>query len=176
MTAAASGAPAANAGIGRRLGALIYEALIAAALVLVAGFALTPLMSPTASPAAGLPVPTGAGRLAGFALLVVALGAFYVWSWTGGRRTLPMKTWRLRLVDPPGAPPAAARAAARVAAAWIGPTIAVAAYAATHSRLAWLVLAIGYAWSLVDPDRRFLHDRLAGTRIVRDPPGPPPPA
>ena len=110
MTAAASGAPAANAGIGRRLGALIYEALIAAALVLVAGFALTPLMSPTASPAAGLPVPTSAGRMAGFALLVVGLGAFYVWSWSGGRRTLPMKTWRMRLVDAPGAPLATAPA------------------------------------------------------------------
>ena len=176
MTAAASGAPAANAGIGRRLGALIYEALIAAALVLVAGFALTPLMSPTASPAAGFPVPTSAGRTAGFALLVVGLGAFYVWSWSGGRRTLPMKTWRLRLVDATGAPPATARAVARYAAAWIGPTIAVAAYAATHSRLAWLALGIGYAWSLVDPHRRFLHDRIAGTRIVRDPPGALPPA
>ena len=84
-----------------------------------------------------------------------------------------MKTWRKRLVDPTGAPPAAARAVARYAAAWIGPAIAVTAYAGTHSRLAWLALAIGYAWSLVDPDRRFLHDRLAGTRIVFDPPPPP---
>jgi len=25
----------------------------------------------------------------------------------------------------------------------------------------------GFAWSAVDPDRQFLHDRLAATRLVR---------
>ena len=26
---------------------------------------------------------------------------------------------------------------------------------------------LGIAWALIDPDRQFLHDRLAGTRLVR---------
>jgi hypothetical protein len=35
--------------------------------------------------------------------------------------------------------------------------------------LAWLVAP--YAWSLIDRERQFLHDRLAGTRIVLTPIG-----
>ena len=53
-------------------------------------------------------------------------------------------------------------------AAWIGPGAVIALYAATHSRLAVLALALPYAWALVDPDRRFLHDRIAGTRLVAE--------
>jgi hypothetical protein len=29
-----------------------------------------------------------------------------------------------------------------------------------------LCLGFGLAWALIDRDRQFLHDRLAGTRIV----------
>ena len=40
----------------------------------------------------------------------VRVGALYFcWSWTGGRRTLPMKTWRLRLTRRDGAPSTAGR-------------------------------------------------------------------
>jgi hypothetical protein len=31
-----------------------------------------------------------------------------------------------------------------------------------------LALGAGFAWALVDQDHQFLHDRLAGTRIVKD--------
>lgn len=168
MTAAGPGAPGAGAGLARRLAALVYETLIVAAIVLVAGFALTPLMSPVAAPGAAPVVPGIAGRAAGFVGVVALLGVYFVWCWTSGRRTLPMKTWRLRIVDTGGAPLGARRASARYAAAWIGPAIAVATYASTHSPYASLALATGYAWALVDPDRAFLHDRLAGSRIVRD--------
>jgi len=172
MTAAVPPAPGASAGLARRLASLVYEGLIVAAIVLLAGFALTPLMSPSVSPGTAPVLPGSRGRTAGFVALVAILGAYFAWCWTAGRRTLPMKTWRLRLVGPTGAPLATARAIARYGAAWIGPAIAVAAYASTHSRYAALALALGYAWALVDPDRRFLHDRLAGTRIVLDPPAP----
>ena len=87
--------------------------------------------------------------------------------WSGGRRTLPMKTWRMRLVDADGAAADAGARVVRFAAAWIGPALAVVAYAATHSR-SRAALALGYAWALVDRDRPFLHDRIAGTRLVVD--------
>jgi uncharacterized RDD family membrane protein YckC len=167
MTASAP-AGAAAAGLRRRLASLAYEGLIVAAIVIVAGFALTPLMSPTASPSDRLVLPGMPGRIAGLAGLVAVLGAYFTWCWTGGRRTLPMKTWRLRLVDPQGKPPGSTRAIVRYAAAWIGPALAVLAYAATHSRYASAALAIGYAWALVDRDRQFLHDRIAGTRLIVD--------
>ncbi len=60
-----------------------------------------------------------------------------------------------------------------ISAAWIGPLAALAAHAALQpvnlgAHAAWLV-AVGYLWPIVDPDRQFLHDRIAGTRIVMAP-------
>jgi hypothetical protein len=31
-----------------------------------------------------------------------------------------------------------------------------------------MALGAGFAWAVVDRDHQFLHDRLAGTRIVND--------
>jgi len=157
---------AAPAGLARRLASLVYEALIAAAIVLVAGYALTPLMSPVADPGGSLVLPGTARRTAGFVLVVAILGAYYAYAWSGGRRTLPMKTWKLALVDARGAPPDVRRALVRYAAAWSAPALAIALYAATHSRVAALALALPYAYALVDRERAFLHDRVAGTRLV----------
>lgn len=156
-----------EAGLPRRLGALLYEALIVAALMFAAGWLLAPVVSPAASPAASLVVPSPAGRLIGTVALMVLPGAYFVWCWTGGRRTLPQKTWRIAIVDAKGFAPHAARALARYVAGCLGPAIAVVLAAATHSRYGAVALAVPYAWALVDPDRRFLHDRLAGTRVVR---------
>lgn len=162
-------APAEDAPLPRRLAALVYEALIATAILIVAGFALTPLMSPFADPGHALVLPAPAVRAVGFGALVAVLGAYCAILWSGGRRTLPMKTWRLRLADAAGLPPSIARALARYAAAWIGPLAALAAYAATTSPWSALAFALNHAWALVDRDRRFLHDRLAGTRLVVEP-------
>ena len=110
------------------------------------------------------------------AILACALFAiaalYFTWCWTGGRRTLPMKTWRLRLVDRDGATPAYKQAFARYLAAWIGPGIALATFVAMKpfglGGVALVPLALNYLAALVDPERQFLHDRIAGTRVVRD--------
>jgi hypothetical protein len=36
-----------------------------------------------------------------------------------------------------------------------------------HGRWALAALALNYAWAFVDMDRQFLHDRIAGTRLMR---------
>jgi uncharacterized RDD family membrane protein YckC len=65
-----------------------------------------------------------------------------------------MQTWRLKLVDSAtGATPTLARALARYVLCW--PSL--------------LFFGAGLLWSLFDRDRQFLHDRLAGTRIVQLP-------
>jgi uncharacterized RDD family membrane protein YckC len=105
-------------------------------------------------------------------VLVVAFAVYYGWCWSHGRRTLPQKTWRLRLVDRQGASLSWRRALGRYAAAWIAPALALTVYALLHSSAhARNLLAIalaGYAFALVDRDRQFLHDRIAGTFVVRD--------
>jgi uncharacterized RDD family membrane protein YckC len=158
------------ASLARRLGALLYEALLACAMALVAGFAFLPFASPLASSALTLPPPFV--RTLMFCALAGGAGVYCAWSWSDGRRTLPQKTWRIRVVDRDGHAPTRRRALARYVAAWIGPAAALVAYALLrstgHAGAAGALVALNYAWALVDADRQFLHDRLAGTRVVRD--------
>jgi uncharacterized RDD family membrane protein YckC len=159
-----------RATLARRLGSLLYEGLLLAALMLIAGFLLVPFVSPTAPGVRELHVPTLSGRVFEFCALV-ALGAWYcVWSWSGGRRTLAMKTWRLRLVGADGNAIDRRTALLRYVAAWLGPALALLAYlllrpAGLGAHAVWL-LGFNFLWALIDPGRRFLHDRIARTWIV----------
>ena len=162
-----------RAGFLRRLAASLYEGLLLAALALVVGFALLPLVSPPSflpGDARALPLPGSAARAMSFGCLFAVLGAYCVWGWSRGRRTLPMKTWRIALESTAGTPVSPIGAAVRYGAWWIGPAFAIAAYVALrpvgHGRWAVALLALNYAWALVNADRQFLHDRVAGTRMV----------
>jgi uncharacterized RDD family membrane protein YckC len=163
-------ADTAHAGLARRLAALLYEALLFVALVFVASFLLTPFVSPGTAARGTLVVPTLAGRAVSLAALFSIAAVFYTWSWSEGRRTLPMKTWKLALVAEVGERVSRGRAFVRYVAAWIGPLLALVAYVAlSHVGLgvvAWPLLFVNWLAAFVDPERRFLHDRIAGTRIV----------
>ncbi|MBY4895734.1 RDD family protein [Cupriavidus sp. AU9028] len=107
----------------------------------------------------------------------LVLGAYFVWFWQRNGQTLAMQTWRIRVVDAGGAPPGWKRAALRYLLAWSwlppaaalghllglvrGPFVAVLAAALAI----WILLA------RLDRQRQFLHDRLAGTRLVEVPKG-----
>ena len=81
--------------------------------------------------------------------IVILLMVYFVWCWLNGGQTLPMKTWKLRLVNIDGRPIRPLQAVLRYLAAW--PSI--------------MLFGVGIAWALLDKDRQFLHDRIAGTRI-----------
>ena len=129
-------------GVGIRLLSTVYEALLAFAVAFLAALAFH------GAAEARL---TGGMRLLFQAYLFLVLGIYFVWCWSHGRRTLPMQTWKMRLVRRDGAPVEVARAALRYALAWVST----------------MTLGAGFLWAWVDRDRQFLHDRLAGTRIVR---------
>ena len=92
----AAGVPfPAMAGIARRLASMVYESLLAIAIAFFAAL----LFYGAAS-----------GRLSGInrslfqVYLIVILGLYFVWCWHRGGQTLPMKTWKLRLVSADGGP------------------------------------------------------------------------
>lgn len=105
----------------------------------------------------------------------LVLGLYFVWFWQRNGQTLAMQTWRIRLIDASGAAPGWKRAALRYLLAWSwlppaaalghllglvrGPFVAVLAAGLT----VWILLAF------LDRRRQFLHDRLAGTRLVEVP-------
>ena len=139
----------------------------------MAGFALLPVLSSLSSApvdAHTLSLLGPAAQAVSFGCLFAVLGAYCIWGWSGGRRTLPMKTWRIALESSAGAPVSPVRAAVRYGAWWIGPAFAIVAYAALrpagHGRWAVAILALNYTWALVNADRQFLHDRVAGTRMI----------
>lgn len=132
---------AVHAGIARRLASLAYDALLIVALVLVMTFPFVGMTSGKVS--------TGS-RYALQIYLLVVCGAYFVWFWRHGGQTLPMKTWHIKLVTQFGG-----------RLTW-GLAIKRYAYAAAGT----FALGITYIWAIFDRDRQFLHDRLAGTRII----------
>jgi len=101
----------------------------------------------------------------GFLILVIS--AYFIGFWSDGRRSLPMKTVALRLVDTQGRPLTVARAALRCGLIWI--LVLVPATLAFLLHPAWLLLwALSFAWTAFSAQRQTLHDQLAGTRLVID--------
>jgi uncharacterized RDD family membrane protein YckC len=104
--------------------------------------------------------------------LFLVLGLYFVWLWTHRGQTLAMKTWRIRLVTRDGNEVRLKRAIGRylLAWGWILPGLAAAwALGAKGWALVLIPAANMLLWALaiyLDPQRQFLHDRIAGTKVV----------
>lgn len=132
---------AATPGIGRRLLSLIYEILLLIAVALLAGGVAAALAQITSPAHTRLFT-----RINGLA----AVAAYFAWQWQRSGQTLPMKTWHMRLEKVDGTRVELPRALLRAALATAG----------------YLLLGVSVIWAFIDRDRQFLHDRLAGTRLV----------
>ena len=149
--------------------------MLAAVLVAV-GFALLPIVTPasetatTVSSSRTLYLMSPRARALSAAAMLTVAAIYCAYSWSGGRRTLAMKTWRLALSTREATDVGVMRALARFAACLLGPAAAVIAFAALQpmgqARWAAAVLVLNYAWAIADPDGQFLQDRIAGTRLV----------
>jgi hypothetical protein len=107
----------------------------------------------------------GALRSAFQVFMLLVLGAYFVYFWSEGRRTLPMKTLSLALQTTAGLPVGIGRAALRygLLAGWLLLCLSAAQYLS-----GWLVLAIvlPWLWVLIDRDHRSLFDVASGTRLA----------
>lgn len=84
--------------------------------------------------------------------LLAVFAAYFLWCWLRGGQTLAMKTWRIRLVAKDGH----------------GRMAPKAALLRFFYALLLVPTTIGIFWAMVDRDRQFLHDRLAGSLLVPD--------
>lgn len=104
--------------------------------------------------------------------LFLVLGTYFSWFWSHGGQTLPMKTWRIRLVEHGGAPVSAPRAVLRYLLCWCvilpGPALVTLTPLATPAAalLDVLIILMVSLWMQIDPERASLYDRLLGTRLV----------
>jgi uncharacterized RDD family membrane protein YckC len=129
------------ASLGRRLASAVYEAFSLVLLVFLAAFPMTLLTHN---------LPGGIARPLWQIFILLLPGIYLTWCWRRGQ-TLAMRAWNLRIESMAGGPPSRKQA-------WM--------------RYIWgclLLLPLGMGWWLawLRADRQFLHDHLAGTRLVR---------
>jgi uncharacterized RDD family membrane protein YckC len=168
MAEARADAGARPAGLAVRLASMIYEGVLLFGVAFAAGlavFALTGWSGPL----------EGARRLVLQAALFAVIGLYFVSCWTRTGQTLALKTWRLRVVAAGDRPPALGRAITRYVLSWHLwlPGLLAIAWLQPSRALGFAALAAGFAVLLLpavfDPQRRLLHERWSGTRIVATP-------
>jgi uncharacterized RDD family membrane protein YckC len=126
----------------RRLICMAYESLLLLAVTFFAALLFLLASGGSAS---------GWIRHAFQAYLFLVIGLYFAGSWRRQGQTLAMKTWGLRLVGANGSRITLRQAIMRYLCAW--PSLAL--------------CGIGILYAPFDRDRQFLHDRLAGTKIVK---------
>ena len=166
-----STAPATTPGLSRRFASLLYEGILLFGVMFITAYLFSALLQFKSSSGSPLTV------LFQFYMFAM-IGLYFTWCWTHGGQTLPMKTWKLRVVTAAGRL-SAGRAWLRYTLAWIGPVAGAVVYklmvelagfgTGTYSAAALFAampfVLLNWLWALIDRDGQFLHDRLAGTRV-----------
>jgi uncharacterized RDD family membrane protein YckC len=154
-------------GVLLRLAVMTYEAVLLFGVVFVTGYALLAL--------AGWTHPLQpAQRRVLQAVLFAVIGVYFVYCWVRTGQTLPMKSWRLRVVDRDGSLLSPARAALRYLLAWslFAPGLLVIALAGVGGLQSLLVLLASLlamlAVARLDRRGQLLHDRILGSRVIRE--------
>ena len=138
-----------NAGFLRRAGAMLYDTLLACALLILAMMLVVSVLGFLQG---WDNVDTAALRNHPLYLLYLSAVpfCFFVGFWKLAGETLGMRAWRLRIVDRTGSRLSWRNASLRFLAAL----------------LSLAACGIGFLWILVDSERLAWHDRLSGTRLI----------
>jgi uncharacterized RDD family membrane protein YckC len=129
-------------GLLRRLASMLYESILLFAIAFLGTWLFQ--------------FAAGTLRIEGWRMHVLQLflltvfAAYFLWCWQRGGQTLAMKTWRIRVV-------------ARKGHSRLMPKAALLRFAYA---LLLVPTTLGILWALVDRDRQFLHDRLAGSLLL----------
>ncbi len=132
-----------NAGLPRRLGAMLYDAALLFSILMIA--TAIALLFTNGQPPANTTL-----RI----WLIVVITAFFGGFWRYGGQTLGMRAWRVTLFSARGGTLAWWQVAARLLVA----------------TLSIVCLGAGYFWALVDAEKRTWHDIASGTVLRHLPP------
>ncbi len=149
----------------RRIAVLPYEGLLLMALMLIAAFPIAGLKGLTL---AGIP------HIVFQVYLLSVVASYFVWFWQKSGQTLPMKTWRMRIVDRQGRRLSIQKALIRFGCClfFYGPACVGVVLIFFPQRInfgitiwCFFPMLATILFAMHDQDRQFLHDRIAGTRI-----------
>lgn len=147
----------------RRMACWLYEALLLFAMGLIATLVFSVIIDMRSG------IDPRRWLLQGFLAVVFAI--YFSFFWSRGQ-TLPMKTWRISVVDRTGHRLSQGRALLRYVycAIWVLPPLAA---VASRRFTLWELAVIFFGWvafwavlSRFHPQRQFWHDAWAGTRLV----------
>ncbi len=138
--------------IGWRLLALVYDALPVVALWMAISALFTLGFHLSGHPARENIAPFSGWQWLIWACCWLVTGLYAVLSWGRGGQTLGMRPWRLRIIDAQGGRPGAR-------ALWLR-------YAA--GVLSLLAGGLGFWWAWIDRNGLTWHDRISGTRMIRE--------
>jgi len=136
--------PLARCSLSRRLGAIVYDALIVTGLLLIAAAVASPLDQ---------------GNQQAFRDPLFTFYLFVVWflylglCWIYGGMTVGMRAWRVVVMDDKGGKITWGASLLRFVTAL----------------LSFGSLGLGFAWSWLDPDKRCWHDMVSGTGLYHTP-------
>lgn len=155
----------------RRLAALMYEMLLVGAVTAIAAI-LSGIVAVFLNPVSTY--------LSSFATCVLMIGFWWYYfrmNWLQKGQTLAMQTWKIGLANQQNVRPPLRQLRLRfiwacvfvvfvpmLAYAGLRHFLNIAPMPAFAAALFWLILPWGFA--LLNPDRQFLYDFLAGTRLV----------
>jgi len=127
----------------KRLLAIVYDTLIVAGLLMIAGFAVLALNGVHAVPPNTL----------WYQLYLVAIvWAYFAISWWRVGKTVGARAWKLEVRDLAGNYPSLGRASLRAVLALLSVGLA----------------GVGLLWCLIDPEGQSAHDRLSGTQLLQE--------
>ena len=149
----------------RRMACWLYEGMLLFAVVFIAGWFFSTIGQMRNAMDDRRPLLQ--------AFLFVVFGIYFGWFWARGQ-TLAMKTWRIRVVDIHGQALSQWRALWRYLLSWLWFLPPLAVLAPLHlpgGQIAVLLAGWIVVWALLSrfhSQGQFLHDALAGTRLVTD--------
>jgi uncharacterized RDD family membrane protein YckC len=138
------------AGLGRRLGAMLYDGFLVTAILIAVTVAHMVFFRYVLGQRPE-EIGTTAGDIWSLRLLLVFfVTLFFVFSWTRGGMTLGMQAWRLRVQTVDGCSLSVKQCLIRCAVAWFS----------------LLAFGLGYLWVLFDSERRSWPDTASNTQTV----------
>ena len=133
-----------NASFQRRLGAMVYDAFLLIALLMIAAIPVVAI--------AGADSDFFKSPLYTLYLYVISL-VFFGWFWTHGGQTLGMRSWKIRVIRNDNLP--------------LGWDSVLLRY--LMATISLCLLGLGFLWILFDEDNLAWHDQVSKTRVIFDP-------